>query len=39
MQISLPHNAFSHLQGQIEKMECVKVFEQIDQEKYRLKNH
>ena len=26
--------AFSHLKGQREKMECVKVFEQIDQEKF-----
>ena len=31
--------AFNHLQGQTEKMEFVKVPEQMNQEKYRLKNH
>ena len=34
----LTQYTFSRLQGEIEKMKCVEVLEQMDQEKYRLKD-
>ena len=34
----LTQYTFSRLQGEIEKMKCIEVLEQMDQGKYRLKD-